>query len=124
MSHHITEPNYTQIPNVIFDYWMNVLTPAEFKVLMCICRKTFGWHKRRDKVSLTQIMKSTGLSRGGIIKNVQCLVDHGLIGKIQSKTEDGDDAPNLFEVIIHSNKDDGVNSVGGGSHLSALGVVN
>ncbi len=112
----IFTPNYTQIPNVIFDYWMEKLTPAEFKVLLCICRKTFGWHKSRDKISLKQIMDMTGLSsRSSLVKTLTNLEGYGLINKIKSKTKDGDPAPNRYEVNVLSED--------GGSTLSAPGVV-
>lgn len=111
----IEAPNYTQIPNVIFDYWMDKLTPAEFKVLLCICRKTFGFHKSVDRISLKQIEKMTGLSRKGITSNLITLMDHDLITKHQSKAEDGDFSPNRYEIHVYS--------VGGGSVLSSPGVV-
>ena len=107
----IMAPNYTQIPNILFDYWMNVLTPAEFKVLMCIARKTFGWHKSKDKISLKQIELSTGLSKKGITQNLQALEAHGLITKVKSKTSDGDDAPNQYEINVIDGEEE--NSVGG-----------
>lgn len=109
-------PNTSAIPNVLFDYWMDKLSPAEFKVLMCIARKTYGWHKDVDKISIKQIEKMTGLSRKGIIKNIEVLMLHNLLIKIKSKTEDGDDAPNKYTI--------NVNCMGVGSELSTLGVVN
>ena len=99
MNHYI--PNTSSIPNILFDYWMLHLTPAEFKVLMCIARKTYGWRKDFDRISITQIEKMTGLSRKGITKNLDALIEHGLITKIKSKTSDGDDAPNQYEVNVH-----------------------
>ena len=81
-------PNTSDIPNILFDYWMNILTPAEFKVLMCIARKTYGWHKEFDLISLKQIEKMTGLSRKGIVKNIDVLMSHGLLIKIKSKTSE------------------------------------
>ena len=112
----IYEQNYTQIPNVIFDYWMEVLTPAEFKVLCCIARKIFGWHKSQDKISLKQIQKMTCLSRQGVIKAISKLIEYQLVMKISSFTEDGDQAANLYTIHVHC--------IGGGSQLSLLGVVN
>ncbi|MFI0477760.1 MAG: replication protein [Candidatus Rhabdochlamydia sp.] len=109
-------PNTSSIPNILFDYWMNILTPAEFKVLMCIARKTYGWHKDVDRISISQIEKMTGLSRKGITKNLDSLLQYGLINKIKSKTVDGDDAANQYEI--------NVNCMGGGSELSSPGVVN
>ena len=52
-------PNTSAIPNVLFDYWMEKLSPAEFKVLLCIARKTYGWHKDNDLISIKQIEKMT-----------------------------------------------------------------
>lgn len=109
-------PNTSAIPNILFDYWMFRLTPAEFKVLLCIARKTYGWHKDVDKISITQIEKMTGLSRKGITTNLESLIEVGLVLKIKSKSAEGDDAPNQYEI--------NVNCMGGGSELSTLGVVN
>lgn len=109
-------PNYTQIPNEIFDVWMEKLTPAEFKVLLCVCRKTFGFHKNEDSISLKQIQEMTGLSRKGIVKNIGVLLEHSLIVKEQNKSKWGDFDPNTFAI--------NVNSVGGGRELSTPGVGN
>jgi phage replication O-like protein O len=109
-------PNTSAIPNILFDYWMFRLTPAEFKVLLCIARKTYGWHKDVDKISITQIEKMTGLSRKGITQNLESLIEVGLILKIKSKSAEGDDAPNQYEI--------NVNCMGGGSELNTPGVVN
>lgn len=92
--------NSTQIPNIIFDYWMAILTPGEFKVLLCICRKTYGWHKARDSISLSQIVKMTGLSRKGVQKIIPALEAHGLIQKDHSKAEEGDSNPNWYEIHL------------------------
>lgn len=94
-------PNTSSIPNILFDYWMEKLSPAEFKVLMCVARKTYGWHKNNDAISLKQIEKMTGLHRSGIVKNVDRLVELGLLNKIKSKTTDGDDAPNRYEINVY-----------------------
>jgi len=108
-------PNTASIPNILFDYWMNRLTPAEFKVLMCIARKTYGWGKAHDLISIKQIENMTGLHRSGIIKNIEKLVELGLVNKIKSKTSDGDDAPNRFEINVYC--------VEGGSLHTRLPVV-
>lgn len=107
-------PNTSAIPNILFDYWMFKLSPAEFKVLMCIARKTYGWHKNNDQISIRQIEKMTGLHRSGIIKNIDSLTTLGLLNKIKSKTSDGDDAPNRYEVNVYC--------VEGGSLQNRLGV--
>jgi phage replication O-like protein O len=110
----IEAPNYTQIPNVIFDYWMTRLTPAEFKVLLCICRKIFGWHKYKDLISLRQIEQMTGLAKSSIVKNIETLIELGLINKIKSKDEfDGSDAPNQYEINVIEKPEISQENIGG-----------
>jgi phage replication O-like protein O len=96
----IFSPNYTQIPNVVFDYWMHVLTHAEFKVLCAICRKTFGWRKAEDYISTKQIVDMTGVSKRSVHECIASLHKKGLIEIIRSKTKDGDDAPNFYRVLV------------------------
>jgi len=71
-------PNSTQIPDVILDRWMAVLSGAEFKVLLYIARRTYGFGKDSDDISLNQLARGirrrdgtsldggTGLSRSGL----------------------------------------------------------
>ena len=74
------EPNnYTAIPNLVFDYWMEKLSPPEFKILCTLCRKIFGWHKTSDAVSIRQICKVTNLARSTVIKALKSLEDHRLL---------------------------------------------
>lgn len=77
----INKPNYTQAPNQLFDEWLPLLGMAELKVLMVILRKTFGWHKVRDRISLTQLETITGLQRRHVLKGVKGLVEKNLIIK-------------------------------------------
>lgn len=107
-SERIFSPNTSQIPNVIFDYWMGILSPSEFKVLMCICRKTFGWHKDSDRISRAQIVKMTGLSRDNVRKSLSMLEEIGLIKKFEQFNSQGDNDPNLYEIHVHDEKKPGV----------------
>ncbi len=77
----IPAPNFTQTPNELFDEWLPILTHVELKVLMVIMRKTFGWHKIRDRISLSQLEKITGSQRTNIIKATKNLEKLGLIFK-------------------------------------------
>lgn len=122
----IAPANYTQMPNVIFDYWQAILSPSQFSVLLCICRKTFGWHKVSDNISSKQIEAKTGLSKHTIIGAIDKLIELKLIIKIKSKTSDGDDAPNKFLINVLDVQNLGVGSAEialGGSAEIALGVV-
>lgn len=79
----ITPPNFTQIPNEILDR-MGEMTPAEFKVLMAICRKTFGWHKESDVISLTQLEEMTQLSRTAVQDGIVAAMRRGLLERTPS----------------------------------------
>lgn len=95
----IEPPNYTQIPNVIFDYWMPRLKPATFTVLLCLCRKIFGWHKNSDTISRNQLINATGMSKNTVKTALDDLIEIGLVIKIQSTTEYGHQ-PNVFTLHI------------------------
>jgi phage replication O-like protein O len=95
----IESPNYTQVPNVFLDELMSELTGSEFKVLMYITRRTFGFGKRSDNISLNQIAngiikkdgtvldKGTGLSKTQIINAINKLVDKGIVIKLKRVSE-------------------------------------
>ena len=56
MKQKIEAPNYTQIPNIYFDEIMQILNQTENIVFLVIMRKTFGWHKKRDAISYSQVI--------------------------------------------------------------------
>lgn len=101
----IAAPNYTQSPNVIFDYWMSRLTGTEFKVLCVLCRKIFGFHKERmrDCISLSQMENITGQNRQSLWKAVQKLIDLGLCRKFVCGTK-GQEAT-VYELVVSNNSD-------------------
>lgn len=71
--------NSTQVPNVFLDRVMAVATDAIFKCLMCVTRQTYGWRKKWDAISTTQIEKLTGLSNRSVIDNMAHLREAGLV---------------------------------------------
>ena len=54
-------PNSTQIPDIILDRWMAELSGAEFKVLLYVARRTYGFGKESDNISLNQM--ASGIRR-------------------------------------------------------------
>jgi hypothetical protein len=76
----IPQPNYTQIPNVFFDEIMPQLKSlAEIKVMLVVMRQTFGYHKRNDLLSLSQIQKLSGLSRQAAIDGIKGALEKGIL---------------------------------------------
>lgn len=74
-------PNFTMNPNVLVDEWCSRLSGSEFKVLMVLARKIYGWHKTSDAISVNQLCKVTGLSRQSVMSASIVLEKHGLIIK-------------------------------------------
>src|SRR5438105_483252 len=72
-------PNYTMVPDELFDEQLPDLSGAELKVLMYIIRRTFGFKKDSDNISLSQLLtgivtkaghrldRGTGLSKQSIV---------------------------------------------------------
>lgn len=75
-------PNHTQTPNELFDKYMAVMGESELKVTLAIIRKTLGYHKVSDPISLTQLQKMTGLSRQGVIDGAEAAVARGLLERV------------------------------------------
>jgi phage replication O-like protein O len=75
----IEAPNYTQVPNVLLDKLASEMNEAEFRVTMAICRKVLGWHKEKDRISISQLMALTGLSNKGVINGIKDGIERGTI---------------------------------------------
>ena len=100
-----TDPTYTPIPDVLFDEQLALLSGAELKVLLYIMRRTFGFKKRSDNISLSQICSGittregkvldhgTGLSKDSVTRAAKSLEEKGLIFRCQrSSAEKGHEA--------------------------------
>jgi phage replication O-like protein O len=72
-------PNSTQIPNILLDKVIPEVSEAVTKVLLVVCRKTFGWQKTWDALSITQLTKLTGLSDRSVETAVTILVKSTLL---------------------------------------------
>lgn len=81
-------PNYTQIPNVILDNTQN-LKGSEFKLIIAICRNTFGYHKASQRLSLSFLEKATGLTRSTITNCAKQLIERGWIERHSVETPSG-----------------------------------
>ncbi len=72
---------FTQVPNKIIDTYLCKMKNSELKVFMLICRKTLGYQKRWDRISLSQMTKYTGLAKSTVIEAIKGLQRDGLIKK-------------------------------------------
>ena len=77
-------PNYTQIPNTLLDEHLSKMKEAELRVTLAIARQTLGWHKKEDKISLSQLVKLTGLTRQGVANGISDALERGVIKRESS----------------------------------------
>lgn len=68
------ENGNTQIANEILEKMsLAKLNGTEFATVLVVIRKTYGWNKKEDAISLTQFEKATGASRPAICKALKKL---------------------------------------------------
>ena len=100
-----SEPRYTLIPDVFFDEIMVHLSEAELKVLLYIFRRTFGFKKESDTISLRQMVEGivtrdgrvldhgAGIAKSSAWRGIKGLVAKNIIETIRnSSTARGDEA--------------------------------
>jgi phage replication O-like protein O len=93
-------PTTTPIPDEVFDELMGELTGAELKVLLYICRRTFGFKKESDTISLHQIAEGivtrdgrvldygTGLSKRHVQRALKTLEEQHII-RVERRMDEG-----------------------------------
>lgn len=78
--------NYTKTPNILFDQLLRELSNSELKILLVIIRQTNGWldrksrkYKTRDRITYSQFILKTGISRRVISIAINSLLERNLI---------------------------------------------
>jgi hypothetical protein len=100
-------PNTTPIPDQLFDELLPVLGGAELKVLLYICRRTFGFKKESDNISLNQMLRGivrkdgtkldagVGLSKPTLLRALKSLVAKQIvIAERRESAKKGNEATN------------------------------
>jgi len=80
-------PNYTQVPDELFDELLPVLSGAELKVLLYIIRRTFGFKRESDNISLAQMLNGLTTRDGRALDGGVGLSKKTLLGAIHSLEE-------------------------------------
>jgi phage replication O-like protein O len=74
------EERFTKVPNEILDALRKVnLSQYESRVIFYLWRKTYGWHKKTDRIALTQFVENIGLDRRLIHRTLKKLESRCLI---------------------------------------------
>lgn len=115
------QDNFTQLPNEFFDYHMpRMKTASEMKVVLVVARRTIGWQKTEDCLSLSQFVQATGLNREEVTRGLNAAIKHGsierrqkgdsfvytanLVGKTDYGEDISDSRKNRLEKVIPSRK--------------------
>lgn len=92
-----SKPNYTQTPNELFDILMAQMTEAELRVVLVAVRKTLGYHRDYDAISLTQFENMSGLSRQAVIDGIEAAKERGLLRELDERGVRG---VKFYELVI------------------------
>jgi phage replication O-like protein O len=81
-----TENGYTPIANEVVEAFSKTsLGFGEWRVLWVVLRRTYGWRKKKDKISISQIQEMTGLSRRMVVYCLQNLEAKKMITIIRKR---------------------------------------
>jgi len=69
---------FVPVPNAYFECLAD-LSGAELKVLLAILRRTVGWRKESDEISIDQLQQMTGLARNSVRAGLRGLLERGLV---------------------------------------------
>src|SRR5881394_3620205 len=103
--------NTTPVPDVLFDVLLAELTGTEIKILLYIIRRTWGFKKDADAISLNQFQKGittkdgkvldrgSGVSdRKTVLTTLSSLETKGCIQIVRNKTASGDNATSIYRI--------------------------
>jgi Bacteriophage replication protein O len=101
-------PQYTSVPDVLFDTLLAELENAELRVLLYIIRRTFGFKKDSDDIAISQMVdgiikrdgtvldRGTGLSRPTVKRALRGLVAKGIIVSARNQSANGGNDANTY----------------------------
>jgi phage replication O-like protein O len=71
-----TEDGFTQIANELLEAFTRLdASGSAWRVFMVVLRKTYGFHKKEDCISLTQFEKMSGLTRMSVCRGLNELIE-------------------------------------------------
>src|SRR5680860_107858 len=103
-------PNYTQVPDELFDVLLPQLADNELRVLLYIIRRTFGFKRDSDTISLSQMVNGitsrdgqvldsgTGLAKSTVARGLKSLRDKGVIVATRNASKERGDQPTTYRL--------------------------
>jgi Bacteriophage replication protein O len=105
-----SSPNGTIVPDDVFDLLAPQLTEAELRVLLYIIRRTFGFKRDTDNISLKQLVegirtkdgrildRGSGLSKSAASRGVKGLIEKGIIIATRNRSVEKGDEPTTYSL--------------------------
>jgi phage replication O-like protein O len=82
------ENGYTALANEIWDKLAAYrLSGEEWQCLIVILRKTYGWQKQEDEISLSQFGQSTGIKKPNVVRSIKKLLSKKIIAIIKNDND-------------------------------------
>jgi hypothetical protein len=103
-------PSFTQVPDELFDALLPTLADCELRVLLYIVRRTFGFKRDADTISLSQLVsgittrdgqvldRGTGLSKATVARGLKGLRDKGVIDAHRNRSASRGDEPTTYRL--------------------------
>ncbi len=80
------ENGYTKIAHEIIEHLVTVkMSGTEWQYVMCIIRKTYGWGKKEDWITNSQIVDMTGLKKERVSEAKSRLLERNIITENRNK---------------------------------------
>lgn len=132
--HGFKSPNYTPVPDEFFDLVAPNLTEAELRALIYIIRRTFGFKKDSDNISLRQMVggirtkdghvldQGTGLSKPSVVRAVKGLIEKEIIAASRNSSPAKGYEPTTYRLLFRD--DPLLTKATRGGKLKQQGLVN
>jgi phage replication O-like protein O len=72
-------PEYTQVPDVVLDQWLPLLSASQLKVALAIVRWTLGWHRYSHQITTRRLAAHCQLSPRSVRRATAALAAAGVI---------------------------------------------
>ncbi len=109
-------PNYTQVPDELFDLLMPQLSECELRVLLYVIRRTFGFKRDSDAISLSQLVEGivtregqrldygAGVARSSAVRAIKGLLEKGVIVVTKRSSVQRGNETTTYALRFHDSK--------------------
>jgi len=105
-------PNYTPVPDELFDKQLPELSGAELKVLLYVIRRTFGFKRESDTISISQMLgglhtydgrqldRGVGLTKKTLLLAIKSLEEKNIILTERRRSAERGDEPTSYRLHV------------------------